>query len=79
MPKSTDDSIETIVKTLILRDYDNTYIPERVIEDIINEMHTQNITRYDIDLLGCRRILKKLNYRIYYEHVPCIVHKIKYS
>ena len=40
MPKTTDDSKETIVKTMMLRDYDTTYIPERVIEDIINEMHT---------------------------------------
>lgn len=50
-------------------------IPENVMDAIKNEIQRQNIT--DLDMMQCRRILKKINYRKYYEQIPTIMSELK--
>lgn len=52
---------------------ESTDIPQRVFESILRELKKRKIDKYDLDIFRLRRILKKLNYRKYYEHVPHIL------
>lgn len=49
---------------------ESTDIPPKVFETILKELKKRKINRNDLDLFRLRRILKKLNLRRYYEHVP---------
>jgi hypothetical protein len=52
---------------------ESTDIPPRVFESILRELKKRKIDKNDLDIFRLRRILKKLNYRKYYEHVPHIL------
>lgn len=52
---------------------ESTDIPPKVFECILRELKKRKIDKYDLDIFRLRRILKKLNYRKYYEHVPHIL------
>jgi len=52
---------------------ESTDIPPKVFESILRELKKRKIDKYDLDIFRLRRILKKLNYRKYYEHVPHIL------
>ena len=52
---------------------ESTDIPPKVFESILREIKKRKIDKYDLDIFKLRRILKKLNYRKYYEHVPHIL------
>jgi hypothetical protein len=52
---------------------ETTDIPSKVFENILRELKKRKIDKYDLDIFKLRRILKKLNYRKYYEHVPYIL------
>jgi hypothetical protein len=49
---------------------ESTDIPPKVFETILKELKKRKINKNDLDLFRLRRILKKLNLRKYYEHVP---------
>jgi len=55
---------------------ETTDIPQKVYESISKEIIKRNISVYDLDIFKLRRILKKLNFRKYYEHVPHILQNI---
>lgn len=52
---------------------ESTDIPPKVFENIQRELKKRKIDKNDLDIFKLRRILKKLNYRKYYEHVPHII------
>ncbi|ANB50576.1 hypothetical protein [Powai lake megavirus] len=52
---------------------ESTDIPPKVFESIKRELKKRKINKNDLDIFRLRRILKKLNYRKYYEHVPHIL------
>ena len=52
---------------------ESTDIPPKVFESIRRELKKRKINKNDLDIFKLRRILKKLNYRKYYEHVPHIL------
>jgi len=52
---------------------ESTDIPPRVFESIHREIKKRKICKFDLDIFKLRRILKKLNLRKYYEHVPHIL------
>jgi hypothetical protein len=52
---------------------ESTEIPPKVFENILRELKKRKINKDDLDIFYLRRILKKLNYRKYYEHVPHIL------
>lgn len=52
---------------------ESTDIPPKVFECILRELKKRKIDKNDLDIFRLRRILKKLNYRKYYEHVPHIL------
>ena len=52
---------------------ESTDIPPKVFEAILRELKKRKIDKHDLDIFRLRRILKKLNYRKYYEHVPHIL------
>ena len=49
---------------------ESTDIPPKVFETILRELKKRKINKNDLDLFRLRRILKKLDLRKYYEHVP---------
>jgi hypothetical protein len=55
---------------------ESTEIPSHVYDKIISEINKRRIRKEDIDIERMRRILKRLNLRKYYEHVPHILYKI---
>ena len=55
---------------------ESTDIPQKVFESIHRELKKRKIDKNDLDIFRLRRILKKLNYRKYYEHVPHILQYI---
>ncbi len=52
---------------------ESTDIPPKVFESIVKELKKRKIDKNELDIFRLRRILKKLNYRKYYEHVPHIL------
>lgn len=52
---------------------ESTDIPPKVFESILREIKKRKIDKNELDIFRLRRILKKLNYRKYYEHVPHIL------
>lgn len=52
---------------------ESTDIQPKVFEDIHRELKKRKIDKNELDIFRLRRILKKLNYRKYYEHVPHIL------
>lgn len=52
---------------------ESTDIPSKVFDSIRRELKKRKIDKNDLDIFRLRRILKKLNYRKYYEHVPHIL------
>lgn len=52
---------------------ESTDIPVRVFEDIHRELKIRKINKNELDIFKLRKILKKLEYRKYYEHVPHIL------
>ncbi|AYV84994.1 MAG: hypothetical protein Satyrvirus2_5 [Satyrvirus sp.] len=52
---------------------ESTDIPPKVFESILRELKKRKIDKNDLDIFKLRRILKKLDYRKYYEHVPHIL------
>lgn len=52
---------------------ESTDIPPKVFESIRRELKKRKINKDELDIFRLRRILKKLNYRKYYEHVPHIL------
>ena len=52
---------------------ESTDIPSRVFESILRELKKRKIDKNDLDIFKLRRILKKLDFRKYYEHVPHIL------
>lgn len=52
---------------------ESTDIPPKVFESILKEIKKRKINKNDLDIFKLRRILKKLDYRRYYEHVPHIL------
>ena len=64
----------------ILNQFENNKmvdIPEIVIQNINEEIIKKDINKNDLDTFKLQRILKKLNYRKYYEYVPLIIYKLK--
>lgn len=58
-------------------EYEYEYdVPEIVIEEMKNKIAEENINLNNLDLIQCRRLLKKLNYRKYYEYTPYILRKL---
>lgn len=58
---------------------ESTDIPPKVIESIFRELKKRGIHKNDLEIFRLRRILKKLNYRKYYEHVPHILQIINHK
>jgi len=52
---------------------ESTDIPPRVFESVSRELKKRKINKDDLDIFYLRKILKKLNLRKYYEHVPHIL------
>ena len=52
---------------------ESTDIPAKIFESILREIKKRKIDKYDLDIFRLRRILKKLNFIKYYEHVPHIL------
>lgn len=52
---------------------ESTDISPKVFEAIQRELKKRKIDKNDLDIFSLRRILKKLDYRKYYEHVPHIL------
>lgn len=52
---------------------ESTDIHQSVFENIQRELKKRKIEKSDLDIFKLRRILKTLNYRKYYEHVPHIL------
>uniref|UniRef100_A0A6C0CAT9 Viral late gene transcription factor 3 zinc ribbon domain-containing protein n=1 Tax=viral metagenome TaxID=1070528 RepID=A0A6C0CAT9_9ZZZZ len=52
---------------------ESTDIPPRVFECMYGEIKKRKIDKNDLDIFKLRRILKNLNLRKYYEHVPHIL------
>lgn len=52
---------------------ESTDIPQKVFENIQRELKKRKIDKNELDIFKLRRILKILNYRKYYEHVPHIL------
>lgn len=55
---------------------ESTEIPKGVYDAIIGEINKRRIKKESIDIERMRKILKRLNLRKYYEHVPHILYKI---
>lgn len=52
---------------------ESTDIPEKVFTSILNELKKRKIDKNELDIFRLRRILKTLNYRKFYEHIPHIL------
>lgn len=52
---------------------ETTDISPKVFESILRELKKRKISKNDLDIFKLRKILKKLNLRNYYEHVPHIL------
>lgn len=52
---------------------ETTDIAPKVFESILRELKKRKISKNDLDIFKLRKILKKLNLRNYYEHVPHIL------
>jgi hypothetical protein len=52
---------------------ESTDIPSKVFESVLRELKKRKINKDELDIFRLRRILKKLNLRKYYEHVPHIL------
>lgn len=52
---------------------ESTDIPQQVFIAIRREIRKRKINKNDLDIFKLRRVLKKLEYRKYYEHVPHIL------
>lgn len=52
---------------------ESTDIPSKVFENILRELKKRKINKDELDIFKLRKILKKLSYRKYYEHVPHIL------
>jgi len=52
---------------------ESTDIPPRVFESMYSEIKKRKIDKNELDIFKLRRILKNLNFRKYYEHVPHIL------
>ena len=52
---------------------ESTDIPSKIFENILREIKKRKIDKNDLDIFRLRRILKKLNFIKYYEHVPHIL------
>lgn len=52
---------------------ESTDIPQKIFENILREIKKRKIDKNDLDIFRLRRILKKLNFIKYYEHVPHIL------
>lgn len=55
---------------------ESTEIPATVYADIYKELKKKKINKNDLEIFKLKRILKRLNYRKYYEHVPHILQNI---
>ena len=55
---------------------ETTQIPEKVIEDIINQIKKERMTIGQLTNKKAKDILKKLGYNKYYEHIPFIKDKL---
>ena len=55
---------------------ETTQIPEKVIEDIINQIKKERMTIDQLTNKKAKDILKKLGYNKYYEHIPFIKDKL---
>lgn len=55
---------------------ESTEIPAKVYHAIYRELKKKKIDKNDLDIFKLRRILKRLNFRKYYEHVPHILQNI---
>lgn len=52
---------------------ESTDIPQKVFENVFRELKRRKISKDELDIFRLRRILKRLNLRKYYEHVPHIL------
>lgn len=52
---------------------ESTDVPPKVFESIYKELKKRKINKLSLDMFGLKRILKKLDLRKYYEHVPHIL------
>lgn len=52
---------------------ESTDIPQKIFESILRELKKRKIDKNNLDIFRLRRILKKLNFIKYYEHVPHIL------
>jgi hypothetical protein len=52
---------------------ESTDIPQKVFDSIKTELKKRSINKNSLEIFGLRRILKRLNYRKYYEHVAHIL------
>lgn len=52
---------------------ESTDIPQKIFENILREIKKRKIDKNELDIFRLRRILKKLNFIKYYEHVPHIL------
>lgn len=55
---------------------ESTEIPPEVFDTISRELRKKRINKNDLDIFKLRKILKKANYRKYYEHIPHILQVI---
>ena len=55
---------------------ETTQIPEKVIEDIVNQIKKERMTIDQLTNKKAKDILKKLGYNKYYEHIPFIKDKL---
>jgi hypothetical protein len=55
---------------------ESTEIPRNVYDSIMEEINKRRIKKDQIDIEKMRKILKRLNLRKFYEHVPHIIYKI---
>ena len=55
---------------------ETTQIPDKVIEDIVNQLKKERMTIKDLTNKKAKDILKKLGYNKYYEHIPFIKDKL---
>lgn len=55
---------------------ESTEIPKKIYESILHEIRKRKIDKNELDVFSLRRILKKLDFIKYYEHVPHILQYI---
>jgi len=52
---------------------ESTEIPQRIYESILREIKKRKVDKNELDVFSLRKILKKLDFIKYYEHVPHIL------